>query len=190
MKVKVKRLIGWDAVLRTARTTVGKEDLKKEPSDAFKKAILISEHSPIRMLTYEVTWEDIPYFAAMHLRTHHVGFKAVEDDNYFIETSRADRKNLNRDELPQTAPVSCCVIMNAQSILNVSRVRLCSLADKETLKAWQAFITELFEVEPLLAKLCQPNCIYRGRCPEGQNSCNFTNTTTYEKKLKFYDKFF
>lgn len=190
MEVHIKKLVGWDAVLRTARTTVGKKDIRKEPSDDFKKSILISEHSPIRMLTYEVIWKNIPYFVAMHLRTHHIGFKATEDDIYFIQTSRSDRIQKDRNSLVQTAPVSCRAVLNAQSIINTSRVRLCQLSSLETRKAWKALIERLKETEPLLAKLCQPNCIYRARCPEGKNTCGYNHTTIYKKEINNYNKLF
>lgn len=190
MEVIVKRLVGWDAVLRTARTTVGKKDLDKEPSDEFKRAILISEHSPIRALTYEVTWPSIPYWVSTHFRTHHIGFKATEDDVYFIQTSRSDRTETNRDELSQTAPVICRIILNAQSIINVSRVRLCKLASPETRIAWEVFIDKLKEIEPLLAAVCQPNCIYRRQCPEGKNTCGYSITTACERKTEAYNSLF
>lgn len=186
MNVQVKRLVGWDAVLRSARTTVGKKDLNKEPSDDFKRAILVSEHSPIRMLTYDVTWPEIPYWVAMHFRTHHIGFKASEDDVYFIQTSRSDRTETDRDNLSQTAPVICRAVLNAQSIINASRVRLCNLASKETREAWRAFINELAKIDPILAKLCHPNCYYRGFCPEGKNSCGATITLRYVDTLRAY----
>lgn len=190
MEVLVKKLVGWDAVLRTARTTVGKKDLNKEPSDEFKRSILISEHSPIRALTYEVTWPSIPYWVAMHYRTHHVGFKAAEDDVYFIQTSRSDRTETNRDSLSQTASVICRIMLNAQSIINVSRVRLCRLASPETRQAWKAFINKLQEIEPMLASVCQPNCIYRARCPEGKNTCGYCFTTDFERNATAYESLF
>ena len=103
MKIKVERILGWDRVLNDARITVGKKDINKEPSEAFKKAILISEHSPIRKLMFEVTWEDIPYWVGMHIRIHHLGFKSGDDDLYFVQTQRSDRTQKERNKLPQDA---------------------------------------------------------------------------------------
>jgi len=54
MKVTVERIVGWDRVLSDTRATVGKPPLNKEPSDIFKVKMLVSEHSPIRKLLYEV----------------------------------------------------------------------------------------------------------------------------------------
>ena len=39
----------WAEVLDACRSTVSKEYLNKEPSEKFKKAIIVAEHSPIRI---------------------------------------------------------------------------------------------------------------------------------------------
>jgi hypothetical protein len=185
MTVKVERIVGWDKVLNDARATVGKSAINKEPSDLFKTRILISEHSPIRKLLFEVTWEGIPYWVAMHLRTHHMGFKSAEDDLYFVQTQRTDRTQRERDDLPQNAPVLLRAQINAQSLINVSRVRLCRLASIETRLAWEEMLKELSHIESMLSALCVPNCIYRGFCPEAE-SCMFFKTKKYEEELTEY----
>jgi hypothetical protein len=185
MTVKVERIVGWDKVLNDARATVGKPAVDKEPSDLFKTKILISEHSPIRKLLFEVTWEGIPYWVAMHFRTHHMGFKSAEDDLYFIQTQRTDRTQRERNSLPQDAPVLLRAQINAQSLLNVSRVRLCRLASIETRLAWEEMLHELSNIESMLTALCVPNCIYRGFCPEAE-SCKFFKTGKYEEELTEY----
>lgn len=189
MKIQVERILGWERVLNDARITVGKEDLNKEPSEAFKKAILISEHSPIRKLMFEVTWEDIPYWVGMHLRTHHIGFKSGDDDLYFVQTQRSDRTQSDRNELPQDAPIKLRVILNAQTLINVSRVRLCHLASIETRKAWQMLVDKIGLFEPELGRLCVPNCLYRGLCPEGDKSCGYNKTGNGKKSLKSYQRY-
>lgn len=48
-KVELTNIKGsYKEVLNRARTTVSKDELDKEPSDEFKKKILMAEHSPIR----------------------------------------------------------------------------------------------------------------------------------------------
>lgn len=189
MEVKVRCLTSWKEVLNCARTTVGKQDLSKEPSDEFKRKILVSEHSPIRNLLYQVEFKDIPYWVAMHLRTHHIGFHSGEDDLFFIKTQRTDRTNFPRDQLPQNTPVNMKIAVNAHSIINVSRVRLCGAAMPQTIKAWTQFMRKLEEIEPMLSQLCKPNCFYRGFCPEGDNTCGLILTDFYKENYPKYIKF-
>lgn len=190
MNVTVKRLTEWSIVLDSARTTVGKEDLSKEPSDQFKKDILVKEHSPIRNLIYEIIWNDIPYWVAMHFRTHHIGFHSGEDDLFFVQTQRTDRTQTERDNLPQNTKVKLRAVLNAHSIINVSRVRLCRLAAKETREAWSEMLDELEKIEPILYGLCQENCIYRGACPEGKQSCGLWKTDFFTIARNAYESYF
>jgi len=189
MKVTVKKNTNWTNVLDSARTTVGKDDLNKEPSDSFKKEILIAEHSPIRALQFEVIWEDIPYYVAMHLRTHSIGFMSGEDDLYFVQTQRTDRTQKQRDKLPQDSLVRLRVIINAHSIINVSRVRLCKLADPQTRKAWSEFISEILKIEPMIYWLSVPNCVYRRFCPEMTKCCGHNKTEVFKYELTLYKNF-
>lgn len=188
MECTVKRVMGWNIALNSARTTVGKKDLEKEPSDDFKKRSLISEHAHIRNLFYEAVWTDIPYWVVNHLARHHIGFHSGEDDTVFVETQRSDRTGLDRDKLTQDAPVTFRAVMNAHSIINVSRVRLCMVAAKTTIEAWQLFLVELGKIEPILFNLCVQNCLYRGFCPE-PSCCGFVRTSAYRHELEDYRKF-
>lgn len=191
MDVLVERIVGWDRVLNDARITVGKVPIKKEPSDDFKKKILASEHSPVRNLLYSITWSDIPYWVAMHLRTHHIGFKSSDDDLYFIETQRSDRTQRDRNDLKQTAKVTLSAQINAQTLINVSRVRLCRQASKETLLTWKMMLKELKKIEPFLYSLCVPNCVYRnGICPENVNCCGYNKTSDFKVLVDEYRQLF
>jgi hypothetical protein len=172
-------------VLNSARTTIGKNASGNNPSEKFKRKILISEHSPIRNLLFEVVWYDIYYWVAMHLARHHIGFHSGEDDLVFIETQRSDRTGVNRDKTTQNAPVVFRAVINAHSIINTSRVRLCKVASTETQQAWYGLIEKLEKIEPDLFSLCVPNCVYRGFCPE-PCSCGYTGTKNYEKQYNTY----
>lgn len=191
MKVIVKRIVGWEHVIDSARATVGRDPINRDPSEDFKRNILISEHSPIRKLLYDITWGEIPYWVAMHLRTHHIGFKSSDDDLYFVETQRTDRKQIKRDELRQDSKVILNAQLNAQSIINVSRLRLCKKASKETILAWSSMLEKLKNIDPLLFSVCVPNCIYKnGLCPENKNCCGYNKTQHFKDCLGNYEKLF
>jgi len=175
MKVTIKRLIGWDIVKETALATINKKAVTKYPTDIWKKKIIKSEHSPIRALTFLITITDTPYYVAMHLRTHK---RYVE---FFISTQRSDRTGSIRDKKPQDAPVDVKMLINAQSILNISRKRLCTQADKSTKKAWELVVDELKKIEPELAEACVPNCVYQKGCPE-MHPCGYFKKWKEEHK--------
>ena len=174
----------WNRVVNAARRTVGKSPITKEPSDNFKRKILLAEHSPIRLLEYDFTWEDIQQWVTTHLVRHHEGGEK------FVHTQRTDRneqlKGLKRDELPQGLLNDMDMTCNAQAFINISRKRLCSCASKETRDAWKLVIEYLKVIDPILAEKCVPECIYRGFCPEFDRCCGYCNTKEFNEKLKKY----
>lgn len=174
----------WKRVLNAARRTVGKKPINKEPGDEFKRKILLAEHSPIRLLEYDFTWEDIKQWITGHICRHHEGCEK------FVHSQRPDRndllKNLNRDEFKQGLLNDMDMACNAQAFINISRKRLCSCASLETREAWKLVIEYLREIDPILAEKCVPECIYRGFCPEFDRCCGYVNTAKYQKELKIY----
>lgn len=188
-KAKVTRLEcvkpDWIRVVNAARRTWGKKPIDHEPSDLFKKKILLAEHSPIRLLEYDFTWEDIKQWITAHFVRHHLGCEK------FVHSQRPDVNKdlagLDRDLFSQGLLNDMDMSCNAQSFINISRKRLCiGTAAKETRLAWEAVITYLGELDPVLAEKCVPECIYRGFCPEFDRCCGYVNTEHYEKRLKKY----
>ena len=177
-------LPNWMRVVNAARRTVGKSPINKEPSDKFKKKVLLAEHSPIRLLEYDFTWEDIRMWVSTHIVRHHEGCEK------FVHTQRADRnealKSLNRDDLPQGLVNDMDMTCNAQAFINISRKRLCKCASKETREAWELVIEYLNTIDPVLASKCVPECLYRGFCPEFDRCCGYCNTEKFKKDLKEY----
>lgn len=174
----------WIRVVNGARRTVGKKPIHKEPSNAFKRKILLAEHSPIRLLEYDFTWEDIKQWITVHFVRHHNGALP------FVHSQRPDRnevlKLLDRDDFRQGLLNDMDMACNAQAFINLSRVRLCSCASKETREAWKLVIEFMREVDPILAEKCVPNCIYRGRCPEIDKTCGYDKTDAFKKRLEEY----
>ncbi len=180
MEIEIERVTDWRRVVNAARMTVNKKFIGREPSDAFKRMILRSEHSPIRMLEFDITIRDFPYWVHTELVRHHVGVEK------FVTTSRPDRTGgKSRHELPQDALVSMTYAANAQAIIDISRKRLCNKAAKETQEIWAKILAELAKVEPVLVEFCVCNCLYRSRCPEAE-PCGFCNT---ERFRAMYNKY-
>ena len=180
MKVELKNVKGtWEEVANRARTTVSKGELGKEPSDNFKKKILIAEHSPIRGLIYCFKISNLKSWVATHLVRHHVGVEK------WVSTQRTDRTGVNRDELPQGQEVTMELEANAQALINMSRKRLCSQASPETRQVMQEMKNEVSKSDSIVAKAMIKECIYRGFCPE-INSCGYDKTEAFKKELDEY----
>ena len=56
------------------------------------------------------------------------------------------------------------LFLNAQEIINISKVRLCSKAESETKIIWRQVVEELRKIEPELANACVPSCFYYRIC--------------------------
>lgn len=180
--IKLEQVTTWNRVLNAARKTVGKVPLKKEPSDKWKAKMLLSEHSPIRLLEYDFSWADIKQWVTVHLVRHHEGCEK------FVHSQREDRRELGipRDDLPQGSLNDMDMTCNAQALINISRKRLCSCASFETREAWKQVVEELRKIDPVLADKCVPECLYRGFCPEFDRCCGYVKTDKFKIDLAKY----
>jgi hypothetical protein len=105
----------------------------------------------------------------------------------FVSTSRPDidGNQLPREEQKKTDLVNMKLFLNAQEIINISKVRLCTKAELTTRQVWRTAIEELAKIEPELASACVPSCIYRGFCPEFK-SCGLADTEMFPLALNDY----
>jgi len=146
----------WQQILDVSRMTQNKPPSKKPVSPDWIKKLIRSEHSPLRAKTFFIQTE-MPYWVAMHFRTHHIGV------TWFISSSRTDLTGKERD--PNAIVKVACVI-NAVEVINISRARLCKKASQETREVWRKILYTIHEVEPMLIDACVPNCLHLGRCVE------------------------
>ena len=180
MKIEITKVTSWKDILNAARFTQRKEPLDKEPSVEFKKKIIKAEHSPLRCLMFNIDFYDIPSFVQNHL-VRHIHAQP------FVSTSRPDidGKQIPREEQKKVDPVNMRLFLNAQEIINISKVRLCNKAEFQTRTIWNQVIEELRKIEPELANACVPNCFYRGFCPEFK-SCGLADTEIFSLKVNDY----
>jgi len=171
----------WREVADSARTTINLGKGKKEPSSEWKYKMLLAEHSPIRQISIHAKWINIPYWVSVHFVRHKIGIE------HWVRTQRSDRTKIDRSNLPQGALVEHEILATAQSIINISRKRLCSQASKETRNAWILLLKELQKKEPEIFNACVPECVYRGWCPE-YKSCGFHRSSGFTNVLLKYRK--
>lgn len=170
----------WTRVKNHCRTTVNKDFTDKEPTEEFKRKLLISEHSPIRLLEVDWSWEGIYSWVATHWSRHKF--------EKFISTQRDDRTDSDvfggfdpvwldidgtehhpyktRNDKPQGALVRFDGYANAQNLIDAFRKRLCFQASPETRELAEDFKCALHDYQPEIADVLVPNCIYRCGCPE------------------------
>lgn len=162
MMITVEPLSDIQEVYRVARETQGLEPTTQLTVAKWKKW-LGAEESPIRIFQLRVRMEDIPYWVHVHLVRHHVGIE------WFVRTQRPDSINpvvYNRETARQDEPISLTMICNPQSLINVSRRRLCNNASKDTHEVWSAVKRAVRASECVyvsaIAEFMVPDCEYRG----------------------------
>lgn len=159
MKTTINEVLGsWKNAKNKCRTTVNKGYSDIEATDKFKSDLLISEHSPIRLISVDWSWKGIAYWVSTEWSRHKF--------EKFISTQRQDRTGINRGESPQDTPVNFDGFANAQNLIDAWRKRLCGCADPKARELAIDFKKVLHETEPQLADVLVPNCVYRCGCPE------------------------
>lgn len=182
MVVNVERITSWLRGLNAARQTVGKEPRTEEPSEEWIRKILLAEHSPIRLVEFDIKTYGIKTWIQNHLCRHWLGVIP------FVHSQRPDRRvyDCSRDELPQGSLNDMMLSANAQALINISRKRLCKGAvAPETRQTWENVRKAIEKIDPNMANAMVPECIYRGFCPE-LKCCGYAHTKEYQSALSDY----
>lgn len=164
--------INWKKIKSACMTTISKEAGDKEPSQAWKRKLLLCEHSPLRRGEISWKWEEIPYAISTHFARHHIGCEK------FVATERTDRTGIPREERSQMNPVMMEMDANIQALINISAKRLCTSADPTTQKYWRAVLEAVREYDEDIFWACVPQCVRCGGCPE------YTNCGFYDKMME------
>lgn len=180
---RCKAATTWKRAVNAARRTAGKAPIDHEPSSEWKAKMLLAEHSPIRLVEYDLSIENIRQWVTVHIVRHWLGFIP------FIHSQREDRRKLNckRDDLPQGSLNDMDFSANAQALINISRKRLCYHASPETRQTWLSVKEAIRKTDQEMANAMVCECIYRGFCPE-LKCCGFALTEEYKQKLNEYRK--
>lgn len=185
----------WKRVKNHCRTTDNKDFTENDASETFKKKLLLSEHSPIRLLEFDWSWKQIPYWVSTEWSRHKF--------EKFISTQRDDRlkDEVPRGRKPQEAPVNFDGYANMQNLIDAWRKRLCYQATPEARQLAEDFKSELSQTHPTEANVLVPNCIYRAGCPEFKTcgywqrfltycETNHLNINTIQDRYDAYNYFF
>lgn len=150
----------WRRVKNHCRTTDNKDFTEKDASETFKKKLLVSEHTPIRLLEFDWSWKGIYYWLSTEWSRHKF--------EKFISTQRDDRlkDDTPRGKKPQDSLVNYDGYANMQNLIDAWRKRLCRMATPEARELAEDFKVALHETHPIESNVLCPNCIYRMGCPE------------------------
>lgn len=155
----------WERCKMLAMNTIGKR-WSGEVSDEWKRKMLKAEHSPIRTLMFTIRME-IPYWVAMHFRTHKYGVE------HYISSQRNDRQSdYDRTKAPQDAPVVHIMDINAQELMQMARMRLCGQASADTQRVMWSIVNAVILTNPEFVDFLRPKCFIYNGCNEFK-SCGY-----------------
>ena len=163
----VKFDVDWTEIKNACRKTISMKDSSVEPGSDWKRKLLLAEHSPLRHSLITLDIEDVPFYVMGHLVRHHNGVTP------YVGTSREDRTGVDRSERSQTDLVSMRLDVNIQALINISRKRLCSQADRQTQILWLEVIKAIAEYDQDIAWACVRECIRACGCPEKFGTCQY-----------------
>lgn len=112
------------------------------------------EHSPIRTRLFVVKMEGIPSYVSVHLVRHKIGVE------HYVQTMRDDRGA--KEVADRNTPVNHTMILNAQTLINMAKKRLCYKASDKTREVFNLIVDAISKVDEDLSKFLEPECIYRG----------------------------
>lgn len=92
-----------------------------------------------------------------------------------------------KDNSDRETPVNLGICVNAQSLIDIAKLRLCTgCAAKGTVVVFQAIKNEISKVDPDLASMMVRKCVYRnGLCGEPR-CCGFNHTAAFDAELQEY----
>ena len=159
----------WLSVKSRALVTIGKKAVNP-PSSEWKHAILEARHSPIRYLRYSFFIE-CHYWVSVHLCRHVFA-------QPYVKSQRNDRQDAyDRNDAPQSAPVSMIYDVNGEELQVIANKRLCLKASQETRQIVQAMCKLAEEATPELHGLLVPLCEHCGGVCHEMEPCG-----RYKKK--------
>lgn len=90
------------------------------------------------------------------------------------------------EKYDRMVPVKLGLCINAQSLIDMSKLRLCNMAHVLTIKAMREVKAEVAKVDEALAKMMVRKCVYRGGICGEPHPCKFNRTPAFRKEFAEY----
>ena len=105
---------------------------------------------------------------------NHIAQDCVSDIEWLAENADRNTK------------VNLSLLVNAQSLIDMAKLRLCTCAHSETRKVFGLIKQEVAKVDPSLAFMMVRKCVYRnGICGE-QRCCGYNSSPAFQVELSDY----
>lgn len=203
-KVKIRQMVGWEWCKEGMLRTVALKPKTPQPTKEQKLRWLIAEHAPIKIVQWWIDIEDLRQWVGVHLirhpfiipmissqRSDKVADKEAQIEavlSYIKDDIVNDPdfdKSQWRDYRLQGSTNGHSFVVNAQTLINISRKRLCRQASTETREVWELVKDCMEHVDAEMASVMVPNCVYRGWCPE-MTCCGYCIGPKFDEELKRY----
>lgn len=97
-----------------------------------------------------------------------------------------DTLNFMEEKTDRNTPVNLSLMWNAQSIINISKDRICLMAQDKTREIFQHIKNGIKEVDPDLAKMMVRKCVYRGGICGESKCCGFNHSSQFLLEMSEY----
>ena len=87
-------------------------------------------------------------------------------------------------------PVNLGLLINAQSLIDMAKLRICLQASKETREVFLALREKIREIDPELASVMVRKCVYRGGLCGEARCCGFNHTPEFANEMRDYASLF
>lgn len=133
MKIEVVKLTN-ESLMQAACSATMRGRSSKMTLDKIYKC----QHSPLRTQMFWITMHDIKSFVSVHFVRHKFGVE------HFVGSNRSDRGGVLAD---RNTPVLNCMLLNAETLINMARKRLCGQASEETREVMQEIKEQVAKVD-------------------------------------------
>lgn len=115
----------------------------------------------------------------------HLADKSVEEKQRVFEDIIGQLEWL-KDNTDRYTPVNLGLFVNAQSLIDMAKLRLCHQSHKETTIIFDSIKAEVEKADPALASMMVAKCVYRGGICGESRCCSYNNTPAFQRELAKY----
>ncbi len=171
------------------------------------------EHSPLRTQMYWIELYGIPLFCSTQFIRHHVGSQPFQltcrpernggcvhfqdriDQVIDLIHDGNTQEAINillwlQDNADRYTKVNLGLCLNAQSLINIAKDRLCSDASHETREIFKQIKAEMGKVDPELVPFLVRKCVYRGGICNSLSPCGYNKSEAGKKEIEEYRTMF